>query len=71
MAQQAQAGPSKNPFKALLDKLEQNKRSKAVADSEIIHGQKPPPPPGAKARPKLYTEPPHMRSKKQKSGGTQ
>lgn len=48
----------------MMDQLQENKRSKAIADSEIIHGQKPPPPPGAKHRVEIFSQPPSQRKHK-------
>lgn len=34
-----------NPFKQLLDQYEERKKTKAIADAEILHGGRRPPPP--------------------------
>ena len=34
-----------NPFKQLLDQYEERKKTKAIADAEILHGNRRPPPP--------------------------
>jgi hypothetical protein len=60
-----------NPFKQLLDKYEERKKTKAIADAEILHGGRrpppPPPPPGASAfakHPGLRATPPPRPNKK-------
>lgn len=48
---QQQTAAQSNPFKQLLDRYEETKKNKAIADAEILHGGRrpppPPPPPGA------------------------
>jgi hypothetical protein len=58
------AGKAENPFKKILDTYEESKRSKAIADSEILYGKRPPPPPsGNKQAVLTFAHPPPKSTK--------
>jgi hypothetical protein len=52
-----------NPFKKLFSQLEDRRKNKAIAEAEILHGQRPPPPPGMNKAgvTQTFAQPPKLR----------